>query len=127
MYQPTRTAALQLPATPRSPARAREALIRVCSTLSEELVDTASLLVSELVTNAVQHAGGTITLEIGCSSHAVDVAVADQSSTLPVHDDPGAFDLGGRGMQLVSDLATSWGCAPLPEGAGKIVWFRVAD
>jgi anti-sigma regulatory factor (Ser/Thr protein kinase) len=98
-----------------------------------ELVDTASLLVSELVTNALRHGGGPHELLVQVDGEVVDVGVRDGSPRPPhsmVSDGPGAtlaVDGGlaenGRGLLLVDLLADSWGWRP--ENGGKLVWFRL--
>ena len=98
-----------------------------------ELADTASLLVSELVTNALRHGGGPRELLVHVDADGVDVGVRDESPR-PPHpgstDGPGAARViegglaeGGRGLLLVELLADTWGWRP--EGTGKVVWFRL--
>ena len=97
-----------------------------------DLVDTASLLVSELVTNALRHGGGPRELLVAVDGRGVDAGVRD-ASPRPPHpvalDGPGATRVdgglseNGRGLLLVERLADSWGWRP--EHGGKIVWFRL--
>ncbi len=97
-----------------------------------DLVDTATLLVSELVTNALRHGGGPRELLVTVDGRGVDVGVRD-ASPRPPHpvalDGPGATRVdgglseNGRGLLLVERLADSWGWRP--EHGGKIVWFRL--
>ena len=84
------------------------------------------MLTSEIVTNAVRHAGGILTIDIECDSEHLAVAVSDDSPDIPVVREFGAEDIGGRGMRLVEHLAAVWGCTPRPDGRGKVVWFRLA-
>ena len=104
-----------------------------------ELVDQIGLCASELATNATLHSGGTY-FEIGLEQHrgAVRLAVADQGmgpadvlAKQPELSDAFLDELTaedasttGRGMFLVSTLATSWGIDELP--AGKRVWAEFA-
>jgi anti-sigma regulatory factor (Ser/Thr protein kinase) len=91
--------------------------------------DVARLLVSELVTNAVQHTrsrrpGGTVTLVVIDLASGLRVEVTDEGSTrsVPVvRDDMLATD--GRGLFLVQSLADEWGYLREPEGT--TVWFRL--
>ena len=81
------------------------------------------LLVSELVTNAIVHAGSETRLAISTSGSSVRVEVGDDS---PVH--PRVLSLGpavphGRGVGFVDRLATTWGVRD--EAGGKVVWFTV--
>lgn len=91
----------------------------------DEVRDTAELLTSELVTNALLHAGTDLTVHIeSCDGDgSVRIAVDDGSDRAPQLGDPNGEDLGGRGLPLVASLATRWGWEPLP--IGKRVWFEV--
>jgi anti-sigma regulatory factor (Ser/Thr protein kinase) len=92
-----------------------------------QLVEAAALLVSELVTNAVTHAGSEVHVVIGRgAAYAVlRVEVGDFSTAPPTL---GGFDLeamSGRGLALVEALADRWGVET--HGSGKRVWFELAD
>ena len=94
--------------------------------------DTAILLTSELVTNAVTHgtptAGTFVLLTIACDAAGLRVDVHDGSGNLPVLD---ADPLGegpaeaetGRGLLLVTALSAEWGFYRTP--AGKAVYFTL--
>ena len=93
----------------------------------DQAVDDAVLLASELVANAVQHAGTGV--EVGCrlAAGVLEVTVTDQhpARSLP---DPGGFkddfySERGRGLTLPAALASSWGVTYT--GAAKTVWFRL--
>jgi anti-sigma regulatory factor (Ser/Thr protein kinase) len=85
----------------------------------------AILLTSELVTNAIVHEpGGSITLAVSFSYGQLWVDVFDASRRLPVVVNAAADAETGRGLMLVADLATAWGCYPTP--AGKAVYFALA-
>src|SRR5687768_16987549 len=88
------------------------------------VADTAMLLVSEVVTNAVLHAGTAIRVTVRVESASVRVEVRDGSVALPSrrHYDDGAAT--GRGLELVDLLATRWGTEQ--ESNGKVVWFEVS-
>jgi hypothetical protein len=87
--------------------------------------DTAILLTSELVTNAVIHAAGSvITLVVSCSRDQVRVDVHDTSCVLPEMADVPADAESGRGLHLVASLAQEWGYYRTP--AGKAVYFTLA-
>lgn len=110
-----------------SPRRARE-LVR--ETLTDaglpHLLDDALLLVSELVTNAVVHAGTQIALTAVVSGTAVTVEVTDHGTGRV--QTGSAFDpnrTGGRGLMLVDALASEWGTRY--ERAAKTVWFRLGE
>lgn len=107
------------------PASAGLARHFVSSTLTgwdlEELVDTASLLVSELVTNAILHARSDVTVTVLAERDGVRVEVADDDSGAPTLRHAPASATTGRGLALVDACAGAWGVEPHPPG--KSVWF----
>ncbi len=103
--------------------------------LGERLLDDSTLLVSELVTNAVVHAGTTV--ELVCrldtreSPPGLVVEVSDHHPTRALRDDSGVLDEsdapddsreGGRGLQLVAALSDAWGISYRRDR--KTVWCR---
>lgn len=113
-----------LPADPTSASKARrltEEALREWQ--HDDLVDVTTLLVSELVTNAVLHAGSGVHLRLLSSGETVRVEVGDQSEVLPAPRTYSADATTGRGLALVDMLATAWG-AEL-RAPGKVVWFLV--
>ena len=91
--------------------------------IDPEIIDTATLLVSELATNAVVHATSTIRLRIGVGEE-IRVEVRDASDDAPVIADAGPDRESGRGLAIVTTLADSWDWSPRP--TGKVVWFELA-
>jgi serine phosphatase RsbU (regulator of sigma subunit) len=88
-----------------------------------ELIPTAELLASELVTNAVRYAQGSIALRLVREGGLV-VEVLDDSAALPRLRHAGDEDERGRGLQVVSQLAEHWGTRRTP--SGKVVWCELA-
>jgi anti-sigma regulatory factor (Ser/Thr protein kinase) len=94
------------------------------------LSDTAELLTSELVTNALQHTDHgavlTATLSPGIAprSRRLRVEVRDFVARHPRLRSPGDQVTSGRGLLLVQALADAWGVHP--EGTGKVVWFELS-
>lgn len=88
------------------------------------VIETLQTLLSELVTNAVVHAGSQPEVSILMLGSSIRVEVADDSSELPVLVEAGDFATGGRGLAIVAGEASRWGVRPRPEG-GKAVWFEV--
>ncbi len=87
--------------------------------------DTAVLLASELVTNAIRHeTSGTITLAVTCSCGELRVDVHDSSGALPVVLEAALEAEAGRGLMLVATLSDEWGFYRTP--AGKAVYFTLA-
>jgi anti-sigma regulatory factor (Ser/Thr protein kinase) len=87
-------------------------------------LDTASLLVTEIVTNAVLHATAPMTLRVEISVDVVRIEVRDGSQLPPRVHAFSATAATGRGLRLLESLATRWGVRPEP-GGGKVVWFEV--
>lgn len=118
--------AVVLPPDGASPARAR-GLLRTALRTADlgHLVDDALLLVTELVTNAVIHAGTSIELRIGTGDGGMHAEVVDYSpgSSPVVRAAPEAAREGGRGMFLLDALAQEWGTTHT--STGKSVWFRL--
>lgn len=121
-----RHAGLRLGADVRSASKARRF---VDETLRQwdcaDALDTVTLLVSELVTNAVIHAGTPVTVCLALFADRLRVEVRDGSPRLPAQRSYGVQATTGRGLQLVSVLASSWGVS-IDEG-GKTVWCEVED
>ncbi|MFN2561566.1 MAG: ATP-binding protein [Jatrophihabitans sp.] len=119
-------AVVELPASVRSAATAR-ALVRALLPAwgLTPVVDDAELVVSELVSNAVEHAPGSETYELEVSQRDgnVRISLIDGSSIRPVvaelaHDRPR-----GRGMRMVEALTDSWGADD--HHGGKRVWVEL--
>jgi anti-sigma regulatory factor (Ser/Thr protein kinase) len=87
-------------------------------------LDTASLLVTEIVTNAVLHAMAPMTLRVDVSADVVRIEVRDGSQLPPRVHAFSATAATGRGLRLLESLAERWGVRPEPAG-GKVVWFEV--
>lgn len=112
-----------LPREPRSVGRARElARGRLISWDLEPLVDTAELLVSELVTNALRYGEGEIRLRLLLDRTLV-CEVWDAGLVQPRRRRARDTDEGGRGLQLVGLLSAAWGSRRTPRG--KTVWFEL--
>jgi anti-sigma regulatory factor (Ser/Thr protein kinase) len=112
----------RLPADPRSPGRARRIVAETLATWHcPEQVTETTLVVDELVTNAVEHAGTQIDLYLSLRGRRLTVAVGD-ASTDPTRPRVAAVsEESGRGLLLVQSLVYRWGTVFRP-GRGKIVW-----
>lgn len=86
-----------------------------------DLVEDAVLLTSEVVTNAIVHAGTDLIVSVRLDGARARVAVRDDDATVPSKRQP-SLD-GGRGLSLVEALAGSWGTFRF--GDGKAVWFEL--
>ncbi|BDH12086.1 SpoIIE family protein phosphatase [Streptomyces hygroscopicus] len=85
----------------------------------DELLFTTELIVSELVTNAIRHGSGPITLRL-IRQDALICEVSDASSTSPRLRHARTTDEGGRGLFIVAQLTRRWGTRYTP--IGKIIW-----
>ncbi|HEX7133547.1 MAG TPA: ATP-binding protein [Iamia sp.] len=88
-----------------------------------DMVDTACLLTSELVTNAVVHAGAAVELVVDLDRVRLAVEVIDASTDAPLPTEAAPLDTGGRGLAMVAHLADSWGVTRVVPG--KSVWFSL--
>jgi anti-sigma regulatory factor (Ser/Thr protein kinase) len=111
----------------RAPRVAREAIDRVTAGLPASLRENARLLVSELVTNSVRHAGlehdAWIELRARTSEAGLRVEVLDAGPGFehePAH--PSMYRTSGWGLYLVEQIADRWGKLPGPRST---VWFEL--
>lgn len=114
---------LTLSPDPSAAARARALVTLACQRWDvPHLAGPATQVVSELVSNAVEHAGpGDIHLAVAMRGNYLHLSVRDHSQQVPVPADrPDPRVERGRGMFLVDVYATAWGCNPAAKG--KIVW-----
>ncbi|WP_183107096.1 SpoIIE family protein phosphatase [Streptomyces sp. 1114.5] len=88
----------------------------------DTLADWAELLTSELITNALVHAGSPTQLRLFCN-RVLTVEVADQEAAAPRIRRARTEDEGGRGIHLVNELAHRWGSRRTADG--KVVWFEL--
>ncbi len=88
------------------------------------LAYTATVLVSELVANAVLHTGdSSIEVVVKPSGDRARIEVHDGSPQLPVRKHYSTMSGTGRGLVLVDRMASKWGAEPTP--SGKVVWFEI--
>jgi anti-sigma regulatory factor (Ser/Thr protein kinase) len=85
-----------------------------------ECVDDAVLIVSEMVTNAIQHGHGRARLRLCRSAGVLRVEVQDASPRLPRLLPVDSVAERGRGLRIVARLASRWGSTRLRDG--KVVW-----
>jgi anti-sigma regulatory factor (Ser/Thr protein kinase) len=89
----------------------------------DDIRHTATLLTSELVANAVLHAATDVTLTLHRERGALRVEVADESPQLPEVKHYGEEAATGRGLQVLTALADTWGAGRRADG--KVVWFEL--
>jgi hypothetical protein len=114
----------EFPVTTAAVAQARR---WATDTVTEEghvaMAPVVALLVSELTSNVLLHAGGDhFSVEVSDRAH-LEIRVCDGSSSLP-HLHPFTMgNAGGRGLAIVNALADAWGVET--RSLGKCVWFRL--
>jgi anti-sigma regulatory factor (Ser/Thr protein kinase) len=101
-------------------------MLKMCDGLPTAIVDAAQLLVSELVTNAVDHGEGPIRLQISRHRGTLRVEVSDTGAQFaPLTTTPDPQAIGGRGLFLLEALATKWGTIPADRHGPKTLWFEL--
>ena len=118
----------ELPFTCEAPSTARSQFRRFASTLSGTTLDDALVMVSELVTNAIQHGMPEVALELWLRTDRITVAVLDRGDVPPslICAAPPGDHPHGRGLLIVNALAARWGVRRTEGEAGKTVWFDLA-
>ncbi|HEX8868984.1 MAG TPA: ATP-binding protein [Lentzea sp.] len=106
-------------------SRARQVVRDAASSwgLSEDLTDDAQLVVTELVSNGIDHGEGLITLTVTRTEGGMLVEVHDESAKQPQLRPVDPSSARGRGMQLVQALSVRWGTTP--DTKGKVVWAEL--
>ena len=110
------------PSQPQAVTAARLFVRGVLSDVPAEVRNAAELLTSELTTNCVRHARTGFEVEVVASSH-IRVAVTDCGAGDPEVLSPAPTDESGRGLLIVSKLASRWGV--IRAQPGKTVWFTL--
>jgi anti-sigma regulatory factor (Ser/Thr protein kinase) len=95
-----------------------------------DLADTAELLTSEIMTNAVLASGRlrtagppVVRLWVTSGRAALVIRVWDASQAIPIRQEAGPDDDNGRGLMLLDALSADWGC--YREADGKVVWAEI--
>ena len=114
-----------------APRRARigiEALLRAAG-VPQPAVAAILVVVSELVANAVRHAGTDFTVKATVDGDVVHIEVLDQDTRPPSLLGFDTDSTSGRGLHMVAGLSRDWGwrTAESDEGvSGKVIWAEVA-
>jgi anti-sigma regulatory factor (Ser/Thr protein kinase) len=126
--RPLNAGNLTLTPLPVSPGFARQYarfFLDSCHGISEDTAETAVLLISELVTNAVQFTAGAdaglISLSIQHFRHGLLIEVSDASGSPPVRSEVDKDAEGGRGLIIIEAVSKEWGWFRTP-GGGKAVY-----
>jgi CheY-like chemotaxis protein len=114
-----------LSADPTTPGTARRMVAQAASEWNcGGLLETVTLLTSEVVTNAVEHAGTDVRIDVELLATVLRISVSDANPTVPQVRDAADHETSGRGMALVEALAERWGVER--RSGGKTVWFELA-
>ena len=121
---PVATAGAEFASDPACvPAGRRFVAARLDDWACSHVTETATLLTSEILTNAVVYGLGPVKLRLRRTDTEVAVIVSDRSRQLPQPRLAGPTDESGRGLNLLEVLATSWGARATADG--KDVWFTL--
>jgi anti-sigma regulatory factor (Ser/Thr protein kinase) len=105
---------------------ARQHVAAACSGMERDLVEIAQLLVSELVSNAVQHGQGSVELALSSLPQRLRVEVSDEGPRQPsIRQSSPELLQRGRGLVILERLAAEWGVIAGATGRGKTVWFTL--
>ncbi|TWV55626.1 ATP-binding protein [Streptomyces misionensis] len=131
---PVSTASFDLAARPTAVGAARRVVRELLAAwgIPEGVRDDALLVTSELVTNALVHAGGNrITCRLDGTAERIRIEVEDEAGdedvALPVACRPGPDDQHGRGLLLVDAVSRGWGVAFPPGRPARVVWAELAS
>jgi len=120
------TASIEVGPDRRGVAEARRFIADQCRRWGcIDAIDNAQVVVSELVTNALVHAGTRCEVSARLAQGILRLEVTDRGSGMPDPQAATTRDEHGRGLLLVSMLCLAWGVDALPGGTGKVVWAEM--
>jgi len=90
---------------------------------ADHVLDEASLIVTELATNAVMHADSPYEVRLSRSNGVVRIEVSDDDAGTPEPQPFSAVAESGRGIVIVSAISASWGIDTQPDG--KVTWAEL--
>jgi anti-sigma regulatory factor (Ser/Thr protein kinase) len=115
---------VSLPADGRAAGLARRFVrTRLAEWELDDLLDTAVLLTSEVVTNVIVHTASSPSLQLTRAGGGIRVTVLDDSPVPPRLRGHSSNATTGRGLRMLQELADDWGWSPT--GNGKAVWFTL--
>ena len=121
---PLDIARTELPATASAVSAGRSFAVETLAAWGcAHKADDARLLVSEVLTNSVQHAEGPVVLHLRRTATELAVEISDLSPHLPQPRLAAQDEESGRGLILVDTLADNWGVRP--DEQGKTTWFSL--
>lgn len=109
-----------------APRQARDFLAAACAEWATPgFLEIGGLVLSELVSNAVLHATGSIEVALRLAGGRLTIEVGDSGQGVPAVVPAARRGVGGNGLDIVSRLAETWGVTANP-GGGKTVWCVIA-
>jgi PAS domain S-box-containing protein len=117
-----RTAVLEVPRSSQGLQAGRRFTTEMLErwSLPPRTAQDATLITSELLTNAIMHGSDPVRLRLRVTREELAIEVYDGASALPRKLKTTADDLHGRGLAIIAELSERW--AARPEGHGKVVW-----
>ncbi|MEU0108332.1 ATP-binding protein [Streptomyces sp. NPDC006251] len=101
----------------------RQAATQVAEWGLPDLVDTVRLLLTELLTNAVEHtSGGCVDTRLSHHEGVLEIEVSDLGAGRAQLKKPNEEQESGRGLMIVNALALAWGTRPRADSRGKATW-----
>lgn len=111
--------------TPRSVIQARRFVSGALEDVPDSTIESAILIVSELATNAIRHAGTGFSVDVEVLDQQIRVSVTDSGGGRPQIKSPPAAEPSGRGLRIVELLSDHWGIDASTAKPGKSVWFTI--
>jgi anti-sigma regulatory factor (Ser/Thr protein kinase) len=115
----------RFPPDPASVAEARRFAVAAARGCHPIVVESLELMISELATNAIRHAGAPFEIRLDRRNAEIRAEVRDAGDGEPRLRTPRLEDPHGRGLRIVDMLAARWGIDH-GAGGGKTVWFTLA-
>jgi signal transduction histidine kinase len=110
----------------RSVPTARHFLIGLLRDIPSDICERATLMISELATNAVQHSRTGFVVQVELTVETLTIDVTDTGIGQPRLRFATPQDPSGRGLQIVKALSDEWGIRVPQIGPGKTVWFALS-
>lgn len=123
--EPATPVAVTLPATAGASAQARRIVGEAVAAwgVAPDVAEDAALVVTEMVSNAVDHAAGPVELSVSRTETGVRIEVSDSSPTRPTPRPIEVDSARGRGLIIIAALSREWGTSPT--ATGKTVWAEL--
>jgi anti-sigma regulatory factor (Ser/Thr protein kinase) len=116
----------EFPRSTESVPVARHFVAEMVGDAPPDVVDRVSVIVSELATNAILHAGTDFAVQVEITPERICVEVSDSGGGQPRVRYTSPRSLSGRGLRIVESLSDDWGVTAHPRQRGKTVWFTLA-